>query len=148
MPEVAIYSFSIKYTPPPQDVRFCFLFDCRGVPNPGRVEELRDKTGLDVEVADFLRRDAVAMRFRSMTIELVESMVDIYRQERYGSLAIGYTCTGGQHRSVYFAEEMYRRFLDIEGFEPRVRHIDLHSRYGARAEQQITPGDQKDIWQQ
>lgn len=147
MPEVAIYSFSIKYTTPPQDLRFCFLFDCRGVPNPGRISELRDKTGLDDEVADYLRRDAIAMRFQAMTIELVESMVDIYRQERYGSLVIGYTCTGGQHRSVYFAEQMYQRFLDIEGFVPSVRHLDLHSRYGARAEQQISPGNQENIRQ-
>ena len=83
-----------------------FIFDCRGIHNPGRYERFKDKNGKDDEVADFLKAGGEADEFLHNSIQLVEQTVDKYLNREFKNLQIAFGCTGGQHRSVYCVEQM------------------------------------------
>ena len=83
-----------------------FVFDCRAIPNPGREERYRDRTGLESDVAQFIAALPEAARFWDHVRGLVDAQVDRYRARGFTHLAVGFGCTGGQHRSVYFAERL------------------------------------------
>ncbi len=91
-----------------------FMFDCRGMHNPGRYEEYKPLTGLDEEVVAFLEEKGEVQEFVKQAADLVSPTVARYLQRGFSSLQAGFGCTGGRHRSVYcaqhFAEEMKRRF--------------------------------------
>jgi RNase adapter protein RapZ len=133
MVKVDIFSFSIKYRLdfPPPSMRMNFLFDCRGVKNPGRVQNLREKTGLDTEVIDFLHTDISACNFLTQVTGILESTLSPFQEGRYGDIKIGFSCTGGQHRSVYFAERAKKLFQTSNAFEVNVQHLDILSFYSA-----------------
>jgi aminoglycoside/choline kinase family phosphotransferase len=83
-----------------------YVFDCRGLPNPGREREYRRLTGLDPEtIAFFEGREEVAAFWRGVR-QIVEAHVDNYRSRGFHTLTVWFGCTGGQHRSVYFAERL------------------------------------------
>ncbi|HET6618090.1 MAG TPA: RNase adapter RapZ [Gemmatimonadota bacterium] len=94
-----------------------FVFDCRALPNPGRLEEFRNSTGRSESVARFLEAEPGLEPFWDHVRGLVETQVEVYRSRGFTSLSIAFGCTGGQHRSVYFAEKLARhlatRFPDI-----------------------------------
>jgi hypothetical protein len=83
-----------------------YVFDCRGIPNPGRLVEFVDQTGLDEPVVEFLAARPETEAFWHGVRRLVEAHIDAYRQRGFSSLSISFGCTGGQHRSVYFAERL------------------------------------------
>ena len=83
-----------------------FVFDCRALPNPGREDRYRLLTGLDTPVRDHLDRHSEVAAFWENTRSLVEAQVQNYESRQFQSLAVAYGCTGGQHRSVYFAERL------------------------------------------
>lgn len=83
-----------------------FVFDCRAVPNPGRLDALRSLTGLEDSVRGYLEEEPAAARFFEPTRKLVEAQVRRYLEREFDSLLVQYGCTGGQHRSVYFAEKL------------------------------------------
>jgi aminoglycoside/choline kinase family phosphotransferase len=85
-----------------------YVFDCRGIPNPGRLAEFVDQTGLDEPVVEFLAARPETEAFWDGVRRLVEAHIDAYRQRGFNSLSISFGCTGGQHRSVYFAERLTR----------------------------------------
>ena len=101
-----------------------FVFDCRAVPNPGRFAEYADRTGRDAEVIDFLEASPEAEAFWRNVRELVDAQVQEYGRRGFTSLSVSFGCTGGQHRSVYFAERLARH---LAGTFPGVR-VELEHR--------------------
>jgi hypothetical protein len=95
-----------------------FVFDCRALPNPGRLAECAARSGLDAEVASVLGSDAATSEFLSHASALVGAQVRNYVARGFASLQVLFGCTGGRHRSVYLAE---RLAASIAASFPQVR---------------------------
>lgn len=107
---VKIFSFSYKKGYP-EDLSGNgggFMFDCRGMHNPGRYDRFKPLTGRDKPVIDFLSERGEADNFVENAFKLVASSIETYLRRGFSSLQIGFGCTGGRHRSVYCAEKMAR----------------------------------------
>ena len=100
-----------------------FVFDCRALPNPGRLEEYSMSNGRSEAVARFLESEPGFEPFWQSVRSLVDAQIEVYRERRFTSLAIAFGCTGGQHRSVYLAEKLVRH---IESRFPDVRVRLVH----------------------
>jgi hypothetical protein len=85
-----------------------FVFDCRGILNPGRVDSMKTQTGRDKEVMDFLEQQTKMPEFLNSVFDIVDITVEEYIKRGFESLMISFGCTGGQHRSVYAADAMAR----------------------------------------
>lgn len=105
-----------------------FIFDCRGLHNPGRYERFSEKTGSDPEVRDFLKTGGEADEFLHNAVQLVEQTIDKYLNREFKNLQIAFGCTGGQHRSVYCAEQMAENIL--EKYEDKVVVNLVHREQG------------------
>ena len=101
----------------------CFVIRYRAMPNSYRDESLRGYTGRDKPVADFFARhkDTVDC-FLGVAETLVRQSISEYLKDGRNHLQVAFGCTGGQHRSVYFAERMAERLAGIEGVEVEVTH--------------------------
>jgi UPF0042 nucleotide-binding protein len=119
--KVSVVSFGFKYGIP---VDTDFMADMRFLPNPHWIPELRPRTGLDPEVADYVLEQEGAAEFVDRWVELIAGVADGYLRQgkRFAQVAIG--CTGGKHRSVTVTEEVVRR-LQERGIEARGYHRDL-----------------------
>ena len=84
-----------------------FVFDCRALPNPGREPEFKTKTGRDWEVIDYLMAKPQVHIFLDHVKGMVSQSVDNYRERHFSHLMVSFGCTGGQHRSVFFAQTIY-----------------------------------------
>ena len=82
------------------------VFDCRGLPNPGRVPELADYTGLDDEVVEWLERSPEVQEFWENVRGIVDQHVEAFLSRTFSDLAFSFGCTGGQHRSVFMAQKL------------------------------------------
>lgn len=116
-----VMSFGFKYGLP---VDSDMVLDVRFLPNPHWVEALRDRTGLQAEVSDYVLEQPDARAFLDMASQLVDMMAAGYLREgkRYVTIAVG--CTGGKHRSVAMAENLSTRLVK-HGVETLVVHRDL-----------------------
>jgi aminoglycoside/choline kinase family phosphotransferase len=85
-----------------------FVFDCRGILNPGRIEEYKALTGRDKPVRDFLEQQTRMQEFLNSAFDIIDITVEDYLKRNFESLAISFGCTGGQHRSVYAADALAR----------------------------------------
>jgi hypothetical protein len=85
-----------------------FVFDCRSLPNPGRYPEYQGMTGRDAAVVEFLEAAPEVEAFWAHVVPLVEAHIDEFRRRQFCDLTVAFGCTGGQHRSVYFAERLAR----------------------------------------
>jgi aminoglycoside/choline kinase family phosphotransferase len=83
-----------------------FVFDCRALPNPGRHLEYRSMCGRDAGVVEYIERYSEAHQFWNSVRSLADAQVEEYLRRGFTSLSISFGCTGGQHRSVYFAERL------------------------------------------
>ena len=104
-----------------------FVFDCRSVPNPGREERYRNLTGKDAPVIEYLLQQEATHQFFANVASLVDSSVRAYQSRGFKNLMVSFGCTGGQHRSVYFAEQLANHFRCKAGVEVVVRHLGLES---------------------
>ena len=121
---VTITSFSYKKGIP-QDFSANgggFVFDCRALPNPGREKLYANATGKDISVIAYLEKYSEVAQFKERTFALVESSVNNYLERKFTNLMVNFGCTGGQHRSVYFAEQL-QKYLK-EKYSNRI-HIEL-----------------------
>jgi aminoglycoside/choline kinase family phosphotransferase len=98
-----------------------FVFDCRGILNPGRIAEFKPLTGRDKPVKDFLEQQTRMPEFLNSVYDIVDISVEDYIRRGFESLQVGFGCTGGQHRSVYAADALARHLRNK--FHVR---IDLH----------------------
>ena len=123
--KVTILSFSYKRGLPEDKTGNGggFVFDCRAMPNPYWDESLRGYTGRDMPIAEFFDRhkDKVDC-FLSAAETLVRQSIDEYLKDGRNHLQVAFGCTGGQHRSVYFAERMAERLAGTDGIEIEVTH--------------------------
>ncbi len=105
---VFVSSFSFKKGLPKDDSGNGggFIFDCRVLPNPGRLEEYKEKTGMDAEVKSYLEVIPEVTMYYTHVKSLVDLSVENYMERGFTSLQINFGCTGGQHRSVYFAQRI------------------------------------------
>ena len=116
-----IVSFGYKHGLP-LDVDL--VLDCRFIPNPHWLEDLRPLTGLDKPVADYVLEQAVTSAFLVRLERLLALIVPLYVDEGKSHLTIAFGCTGGRHRSVAIAERM-AQVLGHLGHEPAVVHRDV-----------------------
>lgn len=102
-----------------------FIFDCRNLPNPGRVEKYRGYTGRDEIVSEYLEKENEVGDFVKRTTEIVQVAVEKYQNRGFTHLSVGFGCTGGQHRSVYSAEYLYRQLKLNHKLNLRLVHREL-----------------------
>lgn len=109
MLDIDIHSFSYKKKGYPKDETgngggFCF--DCRGILNPGRIEEYKLQTGKDQAVQEFLETKTQMPQFLEGIKSVISITIENYIERGFENLQINFGCTGGQHRSVYSAEKI------------------------------------------
>ena len=100
------------------------VFDCRFLPNPHWVEELRPLDGTDPRVRDYVLEQPETAPFLDELERLFALLLPAYVREGKSYLSIGVGCTGGRHRSVVIASEL-ARLLEAHGVSPRVHHRDV-----------------------
>lgn len=109
MLHIDIHSFSYKKKGYPKDETgngggFCF--DCRGILNPGRIDEYKSQTGKDIAVQEYLEQKTMMPQFLTNIKTLISITIEDYLNRNFEHLQINFGCTGGQHRSVYSAEKI------------------------------------------
>jgi hypothetical protein len=102
-----------------------FVFDCRSLPNPGREERFKHLTGKDEPVVDYLEQQESVHQFFANVASLIDSSVSSYRRRGFRNMMVSFGCTGGQHRSVYLAEQLAKHLRVKNGVDVVVRHLGL-----------------------
>ena len=109
-----------------------FVFDCRGLLNPGRLEEFKTLTGRNKQVIDFLEQQTKMPEFFNGVCNVVDINVETYIKRNFSSLMVSFGCTGGQHRSVYAADALARYLRNKYHVKIELNHIeqDIHEKIG------------------
>jgi aminoglycoside/choline kinase family phosphotransferase len=124
---VKVKSFSYKKSGIPKDDSGNgggFAFDCRGILNPGRFEPYKKITGREKEVIDFLEQQTKMSDFMNNVYNIIDISVEDYLARGFDSLAINFGCTGGQHRSVYAAEQTARHLRNKYKVKVELEHVE------------------------
>jgi aminoglycoside/choline kinase family phosphotransferase len=124
---VRIFSFSFHHDPPKDESGNGggFIFDARGLPNPGREERFKQLTGKDAPVIDYLNQQEAVHPYLANAFSLVEASIASYQQRGFKNLMVSFGCTGGQHRSVFLAEHLAKRLHGQSGVEVVLKHLEL-----------------------
>jgi aminoglycoside/choline kinase family phosphotransferase len=104
-----------------------FVFDGRSLPNPGREDRFKALTGKDAPVREYLNQQESVHQFLASVMSLVDASVSSYRERGFKNLMVSFGCTGGQHRSVYLAEQLAKRLRAGRGLQVVVRHLGLEA---------------------
>jgi choline kinase len=105
-----------------------FVFDGRSLPNPGREDRFKLLTGRDAPVIDYLNQEESVHHYLASVMSLVNASVQNYQSRRFRNLMVSCGCTGGQHRSVYLAEQVTKRLRGRSGVEVVLQHRDIPMR--------------------
>jgi len=124
---VSINSFSYQHGIPDDSSGHGggYVFDCRVITNPGKMEEYRSLTGKDEAVRTFLDQDGQANEFLSNAFSMVDMSVDRYEKRSYKHLMVSFGCTGGHHRSVYCAERLAQHLRESQNVQVTLWHREL-----------------------
>ncbi len=122
---VKIKSFSYRNGIPPDDTNNGggFVFDCRGLLNPGRIEHMKVLTGRDKAVKDYIEQQTKMQEFLNSVFDVVDISVEDYIKRNFESLSICFGCTGGQHRSVYAADALARHLRNKFKVKIELQHL-------------------------
>ncbi len=99
-----------------------FVFDCRALPNPGRYPEYKELTGKDKPVIDFLGKEQAVSDFLASSLKIVSQAVDNYLVRGFDHLSVSFGCTGGQHRSVFCAEHVFKYLQENYRINVKLSH--------------------------
>ncbi len=110
-----------------------FVFDGRSLPNPGREDRFKPLTGRDAPVIEYLHQQESVHQFLASVMTLVDASVSNYQQRGFKHLMVSFGCTGGQHRSVYLAEQLAKHLCGRSGVEVVVTHRELERMAAERA---------------
>ncbi len=124
---VRIFSFSFHRGLPKDETGNGggFIFDGRSLPNPGREEQFKPLTGRDAPVAEYLNRQDSVHQFVVNATSLVDASVSSYQRRGFKNLMVSFGCTGGQHRSVFLAEQLAKHLRGRHGVEVVLQHREL-----------------------
>jgi len=124
---VRIFSFSFHREPPTDDSGHGggFVFDGRSIPNPDREERFKALTGKDSPVIEYLNQQETVHQYLASVMSLVDSSVSNYQSRGFKNLMVSFGCTGGQHRSVFLAEQLAKHLRAKNSVEVVVRHLEL-----------------------
>lgn len=122
---IHVQSFGFKYGIP---IDLDLLFDVRFLPNPYYIDELREKTGEDREVADYVMKHKVSQEFAQRLLEMMKFLVPNYIKEGKKHLTIGIGCSGGKHRSVTFANLLFNELSKAERLNVYISHREKERR--------------------
>jgi RNase adaptor protein for sRNA GlmZ degradation len=100
-----------------------YVFDCRALPNPGRFEQYAKLTGRDEPVVAFLENEPAVRDFLGHVFAVIDGTVENYQLRNFTDLLVAFGCTGGQHRSVYCAEQLARHLREKFEVYVEVRHL-------------------------
>ena len=124
---VRIFSFSFHHELPKDETGNGggFIFDGRSLPNPGREARFKSLTGRDAPVIEYLHQQESVHQYLAGVFSLIDASVENYQQRGFKNLMVSFGCTGGQHRSVYLAEQLAKHLRGRNGVEVVVRHLEL-----------------------
>lgn len=121
---ITLLSFGFKYgIPTDADL----VFDVRFLPNPFYIDELKQKTGNDKEVRDYVMQFEESRTFLDKLTDMLQFLIPNYVKEGKYQLVVAIGCTGGQHRSVTLANELYGRMKDQGGYGIKLFHREVRS---------------------
>ncbi len=124
---VHIHSFGFRVSgipADPTDHGGGFVFDCRGLPNPGREAQYHSLTGLDAAVQQYFSQYPEVQRFSDTALVLVKQTIQSYQKQNFTNLMVSFGCTGGQHRSVYQAELLRQHLISLAGVLVKLTHVE------------------------
>jgi aminoglycoside/choline kinase family phosphotransferase len=101
-----------------------YVFDCRGILNPGRLEVFKTQTGRDRGVMEFLETQTRMPEFLEDVFKVVDITVENYIERKFDHLTVSFGCTGGQHRSVYAADALAAHLKNKYGIKVVVQHLE------------------------
>lgn len=102
-----------------------FIFDARSLPNPGREERYKKLTGKDEPVIEYLNSKEPVHQFFENAAALVDASVANYLDRGFSNLMVSFGCTGGQHRSVFLAEQLAKHLRSVGGVRVVLKHVEL-----------------------
>jgi RNase adaptor protein for sRNA GlmZ degradation len=105
-----------------------FVFDCRGILNPGRLEAYKTLTGRDKEVQEFLLHKTEMPTFLQHVYSLVDISVEDYIRRGFENLTVNFGCTGGQHRSVFAADRLATHLKEKFNVRTEVLHLEQEAK--------------------
>lgn len=105
-----------------------YVFDCRGILNPGRIDEYKPFHGKDKEVKDYLEQQTRMPEFLNSVFDVVDITVEDYLKRGFDNLMVSFGCTGGQHRSVYAAEALARHLKNKFGVKIEINHVEQEAK--------------------
>ncbi len=123
---VKISSFSYRNGIPPDETGNGggFVFDCRGLLNPGRFDVYKTLNGNDKAVVDFIEQQTKMSEFLNGVFNIVDISVEDYIKRGFSNLSVNFGCTGGQHRSVYAAEQLARHLRNKYKVKIELQHLN------------------------
>jgi aminoglycoside/choline kinase family phosphotransferase len=124
--EVSSFSFKKGYPLEHAEHGGGFVFDCRSLPNPGRLNEYKELNGFDIPVVDYLTKHIEVSQYLERVEAIVKESVNAYLKRGFNYLSVAFGCTGGQHRSVYMANRLAKSLQKVEGLRVKVNHRELN----------------------